>query len=872
MTIPVVDTLIASPKAETCIIRGNVVSSGTNDIVRTGFYFGVSSGALNTTYDVNPTDGVFNFNVPDLSSGTNYYYNAWAQNAEGVGSGIASGFTTGDFVREPRAVFNVAWNKQLSTDAGSGVGWFRLDYSTLDGPDILASKNYLEDETITDIIGAWDTYDYANESAYVIGAEGYTEMRGDINQAIMADADVILSNSPDIGDPIDAFNRAFGRYTIRENKNTLLNPSFEFVNIPNWTINTYGVGSYTLGNTVMSGLYSMRLYITGEGYDVSDAGDTAYNGSYGDTGVSEGYPYYTYNGHYLYYVAAPGARPANWQIDETFAGTDVTGYYKAIDGDPVQDAILGDYTADFETAPGPTVTKSLHSFGDCSFDIISDPITVTSGLWYTGSIYAKSSGTAQYNLGVVASGLSGNISSGLSVDNQVTSGDWTRSQVSYQMPTGVRVAYMHITTNLSDDEELFLDCGQFEEGHPATGFDGPFIGDKVLPKRPAKILVNTDGQDYPQFAGVTETIEPNFRDDQVHIYMHDLGSELEGKELNSAMYKGLKTSQAVELICGEVGLTSGTYVIDEGERDLDFMWFQEGSAWYYLSNIAEAEGGRIFFDNEGILTFHNYTHATASGITSGTKAFDFSEMDNLDWRVDKDNIKNHIVVKSTPREVLAHQLVYTHGTYETLLPGETKEVWARITDADRNNEGLPCMSIKEPVGGASGNSTYSIRPNSDGTGADRDSDVTLTSYFGFAESARINFRNDSVDTLYITTLQLYASPAKVTQEIYEEAEDAALISVYGRQTLQIENNFINSRTDAQNLAIRKLIELKDPKTRLRVSTVGDPSLAVGDIVTVQDSRPTTVASGTTQDLMVKSIRWSILDEFKQDIVFEKVAY
>jgi len=875
MAIPSVTTKIASPKTNTCVIRGHVVSSGTNDLIKNGFYFGVAPDSLDTIYEVDVNSGVFDFNVPNLSSGTQYYYNAFAENSLGIGSGITSGFVTGDYTRQPQGIFKVAWNKQLNVAAGSGVSWFRLDQSTLDGPDILASQNYLEDESIVDIIGAWDTYFYSDESEYLISAEGYSEMRGDINQSIKAEADVVLSNSPNPGDPIDAFNRAFGRYTIRENKNKLLNPSYEFLNIPNWTINSYGDVTYSLGNTVLSGLYSLRLYIPKNDWVlVSGAGTDEYNGYYSIGGNYNGKSYYQKrdnSAHYIEWSAIDEPlEDYRWLINDGFSTPLLTPVY------------IGDEEAEFPAnpwivgsgeEPAPTVSEVSEALGSGHFTIKSDPITVTSGLWYTASIYGLAEGNNTFNLTLVTSGTNGVINSGLAVDNQLSS-EWTRYEVSHQMPAGVKTAYLDIVTSvITDSEEIFFDCGQFEQGKPATGYDGGFIGDRVLPKRPAKILVNTDGEkDYPQFTGVTETIEPNYPQDTVHLYMHDLGSELENKEITSNMYKGLTTSQAVELICGEVGLSSGTYIIDDSSNIIDFLWFQEGSAWFYLSNIAEAEGGRVFFSNDGILTFLNHAHTMSSGITSGIKSFDFSDMDNLDWRVDKDEIKNHIIVKSTPREVQDYQLVYTHVVSEEIKAGETKEVWARITDPDRNNEGLPCIGIKQPTGGASGDSTYSVRPNSDGSGANRDSDVTVSSYAGFAESARINFKNNSEDTLYITTLQLYASPAKVTQDIQVEKEDEASILIYGRQTLQIENNFINSRDDAETLATNKLIELKDPRTHLRLSTVGDPSLKLGDVITVQDAKSTEISSGTTQELMVKSIKWSLLDEFKQNIVLEKLVY
>jgi hypothetical protein len=70
-------------------------------------------------------------------------------------------------------------------------------------------------------------------------------MRGDRNQAIAAEADVVLSNSD-------------YRYTPRLNKNLLTNPSFEYVEIDGWSISS-GLGQYDLSSTVVSGLQSLEV-------------------------------------------------------------------------------------------------------------------------------------------------------------------------------------------------------------------------------------------------------------------------------------------------------------------------------------------------------------------------------------------------------------------------------------------------------------------------------------------------------------------------------------------------------------------------------------------------------------------------------------
>jgi len=429
----------------------------------------------------------------------------------------------------------------------------------------------------------------------------------------------------------------------------------------------------------------------------------------------------------------------------------------------------------------------------------------------------------------------------------------------------VVINYSHGTAGV----EATLDNAKLEQGQ-LTNYDQTFIGDKILPKRPIKVYIDSDGKNIQKFTGVTEGIYPDIISDEISFHCLDFSKELEAKQATTAMYQNLSTCSGISLLAAEAGIASGTVEIDAGRHIIPFMWFQEGSIWYYMQQIAEAEGGRVFFDEDGVLKFWNRDHFISSGTAVDTLNFD--KTTNLSWRIDKDNIKNHIIVKATPRSVQARQLVYTHGTYEEIRPGETKEVWCRFVDADRNNEGLPCVGVEQPIASSSTTSGYLANSRPDGTGSNLTSSVVVSSWYGFAESARINFRNNGTQTAYITSLTIWAAPAKVTEDIYEEAKDDDSIALYGDQVLQIENNLINSRSIARSIAYKKLEELKDPKTHLKADVSGKGYYQVGDLVTVQDDfLDTTTGSGTYQDLMIKSNQWQITDDLYQKLEFEKIV-
>jgi hypothetical protein len=486
----------------------------------------------------------------------------------------------------------------------------------------------------------------------------------------------------------------------------------------------------------------------------------------------------------------------------------------------------------------------------------SDQYDVSSGINYTGSIFAKGLGTL--SLKVVGVGSGTTIVGSGTLNTSIGSGSFNHYGVTYQLPTTATQAYLRVSTSSG---VLIVDGAQLEQSDSFSSYDGNFIGDKILPKRPVKIMINMfdkpdgSGGSVPAFAGLIENIEPQIKDDIVNIHCYDYATELEDKLAQTSasgmgIYSNIYSHELIKQLGYKGGLVDENMTVESGRQQIPFAWFKDGSIWYYMQQIAEAEGGRIFFDEEGQLQFWNRDHFD-NNITSRF-TFDLTnDVEDLSYRVDKDEIKNHIIVKSEVREAQSDQEVWKYTTPTEMLPGDSVTIWADINDQEGRD--MPCTTLTEPTAIGT-TSYYYVNTNEDNSGAERSTDISCV-FYSFGASAKMTFTNNSDDILYLTEIVLFGSPIKIVREIQVEREDSASIAIYGRQTLQLENNLIADENYAANLAASRLFDLKNPLNNIHMTVVGVPYLQTGDVVTVP-----TGYNKPTKDLFITRNRWQLLQD------------
>ena len=83
------------------------------------------------------------------------------------------------------------------------------------------------------------------------------------------------------------------------------------------------------------------------------------------------------------------------------------------------------------------------------------------------------------------------------------------------------------------------------------------------------------------------------------------------------------------------------------------------------------------------------------------------------------------------------------------------------------------------------------------------------------------------------TLEVLGQAVDMISTTYT-AEDAALIALWGRREISIDNDLIQTKNVAQLYAISLLQYMKDPSNNFSLNIRGDPSLEVNDIIQIDD--------------------------------------
>jgi hypothetical protein len=441
------------------------------------------------------------------------------------------------------------------------------------------------------------------------------------------------------------------------------------------------------------------------------------------------------------------------------------------------------------------------------------------------------------------------------VQSTLVSGEWCRCSMNYLVPSGT--VFLRTAISLSG-AWMNVDSGQIEKGLTITDYDANFIGDLILPKRVIKVEVGMGNAIVPKFSGLVDRLVPNLKDDTITMHAYDWADKIKDTKITAQLYQGKRSDELIAILADQAGINNEKRNLEIGMHLVAYAYFPEASAWTYMNQIAEAEGGRIFFDEEGTLTFWNRNHVSAQASQS-VYTFDFdTNILNFDYDISKSKVKNRIVVKANPKELLSRTRIYNDNAGQQLNVDETNEIWAQF--AHGTESPVPAIEVEIPIVG------IGIKANSqmDGLGTDLSAYVEMTSYSLFSESLKMNFKNNYNDIVYLTHIAVYGQPI-VTQAIIEVIkEDMESQRLYDVQELQIENNFIDMETYAENLAVQKLEELKSPRNFVRAEVIGAPHLQAGDIVTMQEG-----FDGQMDSYTIVKDRWQLQGDFIQNLKLEK---
>lgn len=273
---------------------------------------------------------------------------------------------------------------------------------------------------------------------------------------------------------------------------------------------------------------------------------------------------------------------------------------------------------------------------------------------------------------------------------------------------------------------------------------------------------------------------------------------------------------------------------DAGDRDFDrgvvvhpVAWLDDESVWKEMGDVAEAHGGRVWWDRAGGLHFESWTHLVRPATnawedpTVSQYTFTVSRFGACDPVYNPRDVVNHVIIEAVPRYVGVLQVVFVSSEVHMVPPSGSLEVKVRHR--------WPVRAIVTPV-----EDTDFVAVTAGGTDITGDVEVAVSD---LAASSTLTLTNNNADyAAFFYHLQLRGYPVLSEQAITVEVEDATSIAQWGRSTRKISNVYVQGRRHAEGLAQFLLARFKDPPLNLTLRDVpGVPWLETGDRVTVVEA-------------------------------------
>lgn len=410
--------------------------------------------------------------------------------------------------------------------------------------------------------------------------------------------------------------------------------------------------------------------------------------------------------------------------------------------------------------------------------------------------------------------------------------NWSVDRRIGQFPYGILMAQADVELDNSSD--------LFTPNYDAT------IGSGILPNRPLRISLGMGQDSFQQFLGFTGQPETSIMDRKTYLHAYDVVDYLNNYKFTTS--SGLTTSfsgmllnytaaSGISYYLSKLGFNSSQSRLDASLQDpIGFISVMDRKFGEVLYDLVSAEQGLFFADEKGIPTFWNRQHYTA---TSGTgPLFNFNYSNTASIQYDNTPVINDVLVTAKPRAVsTVTKRLWSLSIAQSIGGNSTYDFFATFAD---DNGALPVVSVTTPTGSTTDLATSFYRANdsSDGTGTDRTSSVTVSSTFLFGTTYRITLSNTYASAVYVTNLVLYGLPAEVRDVIEQSYQDSASILAYGRnpsnngETIEINNDYIQSASQALSLGYQLVNTYKTPNKRYKVEVFANPALQIGDYGTI----------------------------------------
>ena len=360
------------------------------------------------------------------------------------------------------------------------------------------------------------------------------------------------------------------------------------------------------------------------------------------------------------------------------------------------------------------------------------------------------------------------------------------------------------------------------------------------------------------FTGYIKTIEPNRQTGIVNFHCFDNSVKLANKRCPRTPYTDITADAAIRLLAYEAGLTDPEMNLDVSTHVIRALALSDQYIFPTMGQIAAAETGRLFLDENGILTFWNRERINTLSAISATLT-QSKDLKNIEFNVDEEAIKNRCIITATPKGSAGIQAVWTNGDVEVLNPYSDTLIWLPAHGSQTAMIELEetCTTWITPVP----NTDYTANSASDGSGTDYTGSVAVTYFQTYGNAAAIIVQNYANVPVYLTRFQIRANPLRIYRWIKVSYIDETSANQYGEQAIEIENNFMDDESFARQIAENNVLRYRNTKNLFKASIIGNTNISCGDLVSVE------LTTGSYGTYMINEITWKVdqASGFTQDL-------
>lgn len=366
----------------------------------------------------------------------------------------------------------------------------------------------------------------------------------------------------------------------------------------------------------------------------------------------------------------------------------------------------------------------------------------------------------------------------------------------------------------------------------------PDIGAYVdLPERPVKLKVGYNGEFIDAFVGYADRPVSTLVKRITKITAFDATTYLSSVKSSLPAFVDTPMQDIVEALLIEQGFSPQQFNIEPSlQQPIGYVPVKGRFVTTILQELAEAEGLIIFTDEHGIIQVWNRLHLL--GDKPPVWEFDYDNLAEVNQ--ESTSIINSAQVITKPFKPQAWNKLWEMDdpSDQTLVPPHGSiDIFAEFKD-DLGNYYAISVDTPTTVALANGSSSYMTNTSKDGDAATNAAAISLSSVYNFGDTYRMTFTNSSDMPTYITRIQLFGQPAKVTAVKTAVQEDQTSIDKYGmnpdnkKETLIIENNLVQDTATANSMAWMLVDLNKKPHSRMDLDNFVVPHLQIGDPIKV----------------------------------------